>query len=395
VKKLTIAVNTRFLLDQRLEGIGWFTYETLRRLVQWHPEHQFIFFFDRSHHPRFVFGDNVTPVVLFPPARHPFLFYAWFEWSVARALKKYQADLFISTDGFLCLNTKVPTLLVIHDIAHVHFSNQVKYLEQRYYNYFMPKFAQKAARIATVSSYSKSDIHQQYQIPNNQIDVVYNGARQDFQPLALSQQASIKNKYADGQDYFFYVGAVHPRKNVHRLITAFDQFKAATQSPLKLLIGGRWAWQTGVVQAAYEAATYKKDIKFLGYLPDEEVPLLMASAFAFTYVSNFEGFGIPILEALYCEVPVITSTASSMPEVAGEAGLLVNPNEVSSIVLAMTELFENKQLRADLSAKAQLQRQKFSWDLTTKRLDSSIHKIIKNQLKIQQCSKPTNTSKEK
>jgi len=319
----------------------------------------------------------VTPVVLFPPARHPFLFYAWFEWSVARALKKYQADLFISTDGFLCLNTKVPTLLVIHDIAHVHFSNQVKYLEQRYYNYFMPKFAQKAARIATVSSYSKSDIHQQYQIPNNQIDVVYNGARQDFQPLALSQQASIKNKYADGQDYFFYVGAVHPRKNVHRLITAFDQFKAATQSPLKLLIGGRWAWQTGVVQAAYEAATYKKDIKFLGYLPDEEVPLLMASAFAFTYVSNFEGFGIPILEALYCEVPVITSTASSMPEVAGEAGLLVNPNEVSSIVLAMTELFENKQLRADLSAKAQLQRQKFSWDLTTKRLEDSIHKVIK------------------
>ena len=129
MKKLTIAVNTRFLLDQRLEGIGWFTYETLRRLVQWYPAYQFIFFFDRPYHPRFVFGDNVTPVVLFPPARHPFLFYAWFEWSVARALNKYQADLFISTDGFLSLSTKVPTLLVIHDIAHVHFSNQVKYLE--------------------------------------------------------------------------------------------------------------------------------------------------------------------------------------------------------------------------------------------------------------------------
>ena len=163
---------------------------------------------------------------------------------------------------------------------------------------------------------------------------------------------------------------------MHRLITAFDQFKAATKSSLKLLIGGRWAWQTGVVQSAYEAAIHKKDIKFLGYLSDEEVPLLMASAFAFTYVSNFEGFGIPILEALYCEVPVITSTASSMPEVVGEAGLLVDSNEVSSIVLAMTELFKNEQLRADLSAKAQLQRQKFSWDLTTKRLEDSIHKVI-------------------
>ena len=194
-KPLTIAVNTRFLLDQRLEGIGWFTYETLQRLVEWHPEYQFIFFFDRPYHSRFVFAENITPVVLFPPARHPFLFYTWFEFSVHRALKKYKADIFISTDGFLSLKTKVPTLLVIHDLAHVHFTNQVKYLEQKYYNYFMARFARKAARIATVSAYSKSDIHQQYQIPKEKIDVVYNGARADFQPLNSSQQEQIKKKY--------------------------------------------------------------------------------------------------------------------------------------------------------------------------------------------------------
>ena len=116
-----IAVNARFLLDGRLEGIGWFTYETLKRLVSRHPDVNFIFFFDRPYHQKFVFADNVTPVVLFPPARHPILFYCWFEFAVNKALKKYQADIFISTDGFLSLKTSVPTLLVIHDLAHVHF----------------------------------------------------------------------------------------------------------------------------------------------------------------------------------------------------------------------------------------------------------------------------------
>lgn len=371
-KKKIIAVNTRFLLDGRLEGIGWFTYETLKRLVAWHPEVDFIFFFDRPYHQKFVFANNVTPVVLFPPARHPILFYCWFEFAVSRALKKYQVDIFISTDGFLSLKTTVPTLLVIHDLAHVHFPEQVKYIEQRYYNFFMQKFAQKATRIATVSEYSKQDIHQQYQIPLNQIDVVYNGARENFQPVSDPLQKQTKKKYANGQGYFFYIGAVHPRKNVHRLIQAFDQFKKKTNAPLKLLIAGRFAWQTGKVKEAFDQAHYQQDITFLGYVKDEEVPLLMGSAYALTYISLFEGFGIPLLEAMNCDIPVITSNVSSMPEVISNAGLTVSPTATEEIVSAMTKLYKNKDLRKKLSLNAQLQRQKFSWDLTTQRLEKSL-----------------------
>jgi len=372
---MTIAINTRLLLDQQLEGVGWFTYETVKRLVERHPEYQFIFFFDRPFHQRFVFANNVTPVVLYPPARHPFLFYVWFEWSVRRALKKYKADIFISPDGFLTLRTKVPTLLVIHDLAHVHFPNQVKAIEQRYYNYFMHQFAQKATRIATVSTYSKKDIHEKYHIPLDNIDVVYNGARQNFKPVSATVQTSIKAKYTDGQDYFFYVGAVHPRKNVHRLITAFDQFKQQSTSSVQLVIAGRFAWQTGVVKTAYEQAQFQKDIKFLGYISDEEVPLLMASAFVFTYISLFEGFGIPLLEAMYCEIPVITSKTSSMPEVIGTAGLTVEPTSIPEIVTAMTNLYDNQDLQKQLSSNAKLERLKFDWELTTDRLEKSIEKM--------------------
>src|SRR5690606_7224010 len=117
---MRIAVNTRLLLKGKLEGIGWFTYQTLERIVKQHPEHEFIFFFDRPYDRSFVFASNVTPVVLSPQARHPVLFYLWFELGIPRLLRKYKADLFLSPDGFSSLSTKVPTCLVIHDLAFEH-----------------------------------------------------------------------------------------------------------------------------------------------------------------------------------------------------------------------------------------------------------------------------------
>ncbi len=369
---MTIAVNTRFLLKDRLEGIGWFTYETVRRLVQKHPEHQFLFFFDRPFDKQFIFADNVQPIVIFPPARHPFLFYLWFEFGVADALKKHKADVFLSTDGFLSLKTTVPTLLVIHDLAHVHFPNQVKFSEQKYYNYFMPKFAKRANRIATVSEYSKIDIHQQYHVPLNNIDVVYNGVRKAFQPVDEITQTAIKAKYSKGEDYFFYIGAVHPRKNIHRVITAFDQFKQKTNASTKLLIAGRFAWQTGVVKDAYDQATFKADIDFLNYVADEEVPLLMASALGFVYVSLFEGFGIPLLEAMHCEVPIITANVSSMPEVVGDAAITVPPESIEAIKNAMVVLYQNGAKRSALIELGKRQRNNFSWNQTAEKLTKSL-----------------------
>ncbi|HTN17210.1 MAG TPA: hypothetical protein VL092_05990, partial [Chitinophagaceae bacterium] len=123
---MKIAVNTRLLLKGRLEGIGWFAYQTLKQLVHDHPEHEFIFIFDRPYDESFIFGDNVTPVVIGPPARHPVLFYLWLDWSVAFVLRKYKADVFLSPDGFTSLSTKVPSCLVIHDLAFEHYPEHLK-----------------------------------------------------------------------------------------------------------------------------------------------------------------------------------------------------------------------------------------------------------------------------
>lgn len=358
---MRIAINTRFLLKNKLEGIGLFTHEITRRLVQNHPEHEVIFFFDRPFETCFIYGKNVTPVVIFPPARHPFLFAWWFEVSLKRALKRYRADVFLSPDNFLTLGSDVKTVLVTHDLAHAHYPEQLSFFHRKYYQFFAPKFNRRAERIVAVSNFTREDIVKQYGIPAGKIAVACNGCREIFQPLHEVEKLAVREEFAKGRPYFLYVGAVHPRKNVHRLIAAFDLFKKQTGSPLQLLITGRFAWKAGEVLDAWRSAYHQSEIHFLGYVDDENLAKLTGAAYACTYVSLFEGFGVPVLEAMNCDVPIITSNVTSLPEVAGEAGLLVNPESVEEIAEAMRQIWEDEHLNQTLVAKGREQRKKFSW----------------------------------
>ncbi len=358
---MRIAINTRFLLKGRMEGIGHFTWEVARRLARQHPEHEFFFLFDRPWHPSFVPADNVYPVHLWPPARHPLLFMAWFEWAVPRALHKLRADVFLSPDNFCSLRTDVPTVLVIHDLAYRYFPKQVPWAHRAYYQYFMPRFARRADRIVTVSEYTRQDVQRAYHIDPQCIAVACNGCRPIFKPLSEKEIQAVRDQYAQGQPYFLFVGAVHPRKNVHRLIAAYDRFRKMSQAPVKLLIGGRFAWQTGPVRSAWEQATYREDIHFLGYLDEVCLPAITGAALALTYTSLFEGFGVPLLEAMHCEIPIIASNVSSMPEVAGPAALLVAPHDVHAIAEAMLHVWQDKALRRRLVEAGRRQRQHFSW----------------------------------
>jgi glycosyltransferase involved in cell wall biosynthesis len=369
---LKIAVNTRFLLKDKLEGIGLYTLEVVKRMAAVHPEDEFIFFFDRPFDPSFVFEKNITPVVLSPPARHPLLFIAWFEWSVARALKKYKADVFLSPDNFLSLSTSIPTVLIVHDIAFTHFSENDKWVNRLYYKFFTPRFLTRANAILAVSEFTKQDILSKFSfVEKNKIKVAYNGCRDIFKPLNILTQNT------EGSPFFLFVGAVHPRKNVHRLIEAFDLLKKRTKSNVQLVLCGRFAWQTGAVKSAYDAATFKQDIIFKGYVEDEEVVKLTASALAVTYVSLFEGFGVPLLEAMNCDTPIITSNVSSMPEVVGDAAILVNPESIEDVADAMQYVFDNEELREKLIKHGRIQRVKFDWDKTADIVYSQLKNICK------------------
>jgi glycosyltransferase involved in cell wall biosynthesis len=374
--RLKIAVNTRFLIKDKLEGIGLFTYESLKRIVVSHPEIDFCFLFDRSYDAEFVFAKNVTPVVLFPQARHPFLWYWWFEISVSRWLKKNKPALFLSTDGYGCLSAETKQVLVMHDLAYEHFTDHVPFLTRLYYRYFMPRFAKKAARIATVSEFSKNDIVVKYQIARNNIDVVYNGSKEVYKPIEEPKKQEIKSLYSGGKNYFIYVGSIHPRKNIKNLLLAFEKFKKETNSDYKLLLVGRKAWDFEEVEETLNKLSHKSDIEFLGHLPPKDLGELMASAFCMVYVSLFEGFGIPIIEAMSCGVPVVTSNVTSMPEASGDAALLVNPISFEEIANAMSEFYSNDALRATLIQKGFEQSKKFGWDKTAQKLWQTCEHVL-------------------
>jgi len=375
---LKIAVNTRLLLKDSLEGIGWFTFETMKRITRSHPEHEFYFLFDRKYSSEFIFSDNITPVVIHPQARHPILFYTWFEHSIPNALKKIKPDLFVSPDAYCSLRAKTKTLIVIHDINFEHYPEHLPWLIRKYYRYYTPKFAHRADRIVTVSSFSKNDIVSQYQINPDKIDVVYNGINEKYTPINDSGKEAVKTEFSEGCDFFIFIGALNPRKNLTNLFRAFDIFKRENGTKHKLVVVGEKMYWPGDIKATFDKMDFKNDVLFTGRLGIDKLTKLVASAEALTFVSYFEGFGIPIVEAFKAGTPVITSNVSSMPEVAGDAAIITDPFNPDEIAKAMNDISTNTKLRIELIEKGKQRAKLFSWDKTANELWRSILNTVEN-----------------
>jgi glycosyltransferase involved in cell wall biosynthesis len=370
---MKIAVNTRFLLSGKLEGIGIYTQEIFKRVVQLMPEHEFFFLFDRAYSSAFIFEKNVTPIVVHPPARHPFLWYWWFEKSIPKVLKENNIDVFISPDGFASLNTSVPQIITIHDLGFEHFPEHVPFLVRKFYRYFTPKYCEKATKILAVSAYTKQDIISTYNIETKKIEVVYNGFDTHLASLKGGTQPVQAERLVPfrgfrGEPYFIFVGAVHPRKNVLSLLKAFEQFKATFSHPHQLVIVGRKAWMNKELEDFYERMQFKKEVIWIEKIERADLIQLMQQSFGLVYPSLFEGFGIPIIEAMSLGIPVICSNVSAMPEVAGNAALLVQPDNTIEIATAMNELIINDVLRNDLIAKGKIRATHFDWNTSAEKV---------------------------
>jgi glycosyltransferase involved in cell wall biosynthesis len=269
---------------------------------------------------------------------------------------------FLSFDGMTVLQTTVPRVTVIHDIAFEHYPQDISYLQRRYYRHFTPRFAQVSEKILTVSEFTRQDIVRQYQIQPAKIEVVYNAAGPAFQPVSFEQQVRTREKYTAGEACFIFVGALQPRKNLDNLFRAFDRFKQETGSEVKLLVVGRKAWKTRGWMKTYKQMDYREDVVFTGRVSEPELIQLYGAAVATVYVPTFEGFGLPIVEAQACNCPVITSRTSAMAEVARDSALLVDPLSVGEISEAMIRVYLDLDTRQQLRQKGLENGQRFSWD---------------------------------
>ncbi|MBP5679822.1 MAG: glycosyltransferase family 4 protein, partial [Bacteroidales bacterium] len=246
---------------------------------------------------------------------------------------------------------------------------------QRYMTHFFPRFAQKSTRIATVSEYSKQDISITYHIDSKKIDVVYDGAHDGYRPHSEEEKKAVRDRFTGGKPYLIFISTILKRKNLANLLLAFDQIKDTDTRDLKLVVVGNRVWWQDELEAAYNGMRHQQDVLMPGHVEPEELAALLSASEALVYPSYFEGFGIPILEAMYAETAVIASRTTSMPEVGGDAVLYIDPANPDDIAHAIRQL-EEPGLREELIAKGRQQRQKFSWNKTADLLwQSMLHTI--------------------
>ena len=370
---MKIAINTRLLKPGKLEGIGRFTLEILLRLIQRHPEHEFHLLFDHRDFSLIPSSNNVFCHHLFPPARRPWLFDWWFDWSVPRILKKIGADIFVSPDGHGSMHCPCPQLNVIHDLNFVHYPELLPTKYARYWNQHTRELVKKTTRIATVSQFSKNDIQQTFGFSSEKIDVLCNGANPNWGPIDQTHQAEIRNQYTNGKPYFIFIGSLHPRKNLDRILQAFQQFKKNHPDHHFVIVGAALFGK-----GAQETYGHIPDVHWLGRRDGNDLLTLLAASNGLVMVSLYEGFGIPIIEALQCDVPVVAGNNSSMPEIGGDAVLYADALSIDSITqqLGILSHFDTQHQQWHLAKNRILQN--YTWEKATDLFWHSIQQTLKD-----------------
>jgi glycosyltransferase involved in cell wall biosynthesis len=373
---MKIAFNLWTLKNKKYrEGIGWLITHCLNVFLKEHKEVEFIFFTTRDFDVQEFAAPNVKIYRIFPNKRHVVLYISFLHYLLPFFLRRLKPDLLVSADGMSSLYTSTTQLPMIHDIHFFHYPLTAKLRNRWYYNRYFPKYAKLAERIVTLSEFSKMDIAKSYKVPASKIDIIYCGVNEYILHDHGKPQPFRFEYLLTGKPYFFFIGSLNPRKNVDRLIKAFDIFRSRGHDA-RLVIGGAKGWLTSAVDKAFAESNYKDDIVFTGRLADDEVKPLLQGALALCFVPYFEGFGIPPLEAMMCGTPVLSSNATSLPEVTGDAALYVDPFNVEEIANGLVKMFTDEAYRNNLIAKGNERWKLFSWERTAALLWESIEKTV-------------------
>lgn len=293
------------------------------------------------------------------PASTPRTRILYEQWGIRKDLRRLGIDIVHYPASVGSFFSTRPMVVTVHDLTFLHNPSWYRYERAHYYRMAVAFSAPRATRIIAVSQATANEVTSLLRIPPERIDVIHNGVDERYRPCNQDQIAAASAKYQLPKRYFLFVGTIEPRKNVARLVRAWSQIAGNVEEDL--VIAGRDGWKVGPIYQEVARSKYQDRIIFPGFIEDEHLPAVISGATALAYPSLYEGFGLPVLEAMACCVPVLTSNVSSLPEVAGDAALLVDPTDVDALVHGLRRLAAEQELRDDLTKKGLERAKQFSW----------------------------------
>ncbi|MFA6239607.1 MAG: glycosyltransferase family 1 protein [Candidatus Hydrogenedentales bacterium] len=299
----------------------------------------------------------------------------WFDqMGIQAQAMKGKFDLIHYPANFGALLRRMPSVLTVHDLTFLRDPSWYKAERATYYRIAIRRSVRNARRIIAVSQATANDLTNMLGVPAERIDVVHNGVDPRFKPIGEQGRREVSAKYALADPYVLFVGTIEPRKNLPRLVEAWSSV-AGNAGP-SLVIAGRQGWKTEAVRESVARSPHGKRVRFLGHVPPEDLPALMSGAAVFAYPSLYEGFGIPVAEAMACGTPVLTSNVSSLPEVAGDAAVLVDPEDTIAIASGLERLLSSESLRSDLRGRGLRRANQLSWDKAARQTLETYRKAL-------------------
>jgi len=392
-QKPRVALNAHLLNlrgNYRSAGINWYIYHLLKNLETISDFDYTIFLSDPKAHAQF---QRLQLVQSRLPTHSPIVRIAWEQLIQPAALRAARADLFhaLAFAGPRTIN--IPWIVTIYDLSFMKFPQSFNFANRTYLTYAVKDSLRRADRVIAISESTKRDLVSYFGVHPDKVRVIYCGVDPVFVPSssdgssrstpnevsghavaglgvgATPAEIDLRAKYSLPEKFILFLGTIEPRKNIARLIRAFAVAKREAKLPHHLVLVGAYGWNAMLRDEINRAATeagIANAVRFIGYAPQDEIASWYRAADLFVYPSLYEGFGLPPLEAIACGTPVVTSNASSLPEVVGNAGLMVAPEDERALADAIIRAVIDRALHAEMSMRGLEQARKFSWERTAR-----------------------------
>jgi len=368
---MRIGIDGSSILSERT-GIGNYTFHLIQNLLRVDKKNEYVIFLNSytKEIPDYAFLSQENAKVKHYRIPGPLLIKLW----------KYlhippidfligKVDVFHSPASYIPPQMRGFRVTTIHDIYFMRNPESCEKLGGKFLLSTLPRILSKMDKIIVPSFFTKNEITALLKIPEEKIVVIYEGVDHSIYHSYYNEIIldGILKEYCLPQNYILFVGTIEPRKNVEGLLLAYKRLQELVHNPPKLVIVGRRGMDSEKVFELVMQLNIYKDVIFTGYIPQEHLPLIYRNSLIFVYPSFYEGFGLPVLEAMTCGVPVIISDNSALVEIAGEAGVIVDSNNYYQMAEKMRELITSHRLREDLQKRAFDVSRRYSWDLTAKK----------------------------